>query len=88
MLSKTYYPQNYTGIIGLGLKFGHWVVVLISVRVKQYIYSYRVNSYTRTLCTARYAPLSVDSHHAENHKRMLFFIRLIKIITSTIYIYL
>ena len=39
MLSKTNNAQNYTGIIGLCLQQGDWVVVLISVRVKQYIYT-------------------------------------------------
>ena len=85
MLSKTYYAQNYAGIIGLGLQHGRWVAIIISVRVKQNVYT-GVASYTHALYTARSAPLGIDLHHAENQKSILLFIRLIKIITSTIYI--
>ena len=67
MLSKTCYAQNYTGIIGLGLQHGYWVAILISVRVKQYIYT-GVAIYTHALYTARSAPSGIDLHHVENQK--------------------
>ena len=46
---------------------GHWVAIVISARVKQYIYT-RVNSYIATLYTARSALSGIDLHHAENQK--------------------
>ena len=62
---------------------GHCVAIIISVRVKQYIYT-RIASYTHF--TQPGLLLRVLIYIMQKIKNMLLFIRLIKIITSTIYL--